>query len=148
MIGTLCVNGRLGTDIYPLSSDGEGEVGNGLRRRISGLRHRKAYVGRKRAWRDSNPRPQPPQGCALSKLSYKRSILSLLAMAAIALQVRQVRMRGSPRRHIFRSPRHVIISPLVAEIQKDVQRYTPTYRLALAILWESHYRSSCGSNPP
>ena len=27
-----------------------------------------------RARRDSNPRPQPPQGCALSKLSYERAI--------------------------------------------------------------------------
>ena len=26
-----------------------------------------------RARRDSNPRPQPPQGCALSKLSYERA---------------------------------------------------------------------------
>ncbi len=37
MIGILCANGKLGTDVYPLSNNGEGEGGNGPATPIIGL---------------------------------------------------------------------------------------------------------------
>ncbi len=95
MMGTLCVNGRLGTDVYPLSSDGEGEAGNGPPTSINGL----TALYRITCWAKTRlaglePTASASAGLRSIQLSYKRSILRLLAVAAVGLQVRHVLMWG------------------------------------------------------